>query len=217
MTPEDSFEKPVLVYIADPMCSWCYGFQKEIEIVLERMGNEIEFRLLMGGLHQHTRQPMNEKFKEFLINHWREIALKTGQPFSFELLKNDNFIYNTIPACRAVVTSSIIDPGKSYSYFKEIQKAFFVDNYDTNNITTYLDIADKLNIKRSSFEYLYTSPVSNQKTLEQFSICLTLNARVFPTVLLQVHHKTKLIACGYTEAERMLYLLKDELKKTKVI
>ena len=38
-----------LVYIGDPMCSWCYGFGKELSALMQRMP-EIELDIRVGGV-----------------------------------------------------------------------------------------------------------------------------------------------------------------------
>ncbi len=48
-----------LLYFADPMCSWCYGFAPQI---LQEKSNypEIDFQLVMGGLRPFGRETMPE-------------------------------------------------------------------------------------------------------------------------------------------------------------
>ena len=58
-----------LLYIADPLCSWCYGFGPELARVLERHP-DAELDLLMGGLRPYNTERMSERFKEMLRGHW---------------------------------------------------------------------------------------------------------------------------------------------------
>ena len=39
-----------LVYLADPMCSWCYGFSPVIAAIAERFEDRMPLQLVMGGL-----------------------------------------------------------------------------------------------------------------------------------------------------------------------
>ena len=50
MMSQSSAEKPHLLYVADPMCSWCYGFSPVIGAVAGHFGDRLPVRLLMGGL-----------------------------------------------------------------------------------------------------------------------------------------------------------------------
>ena len=49
-----------LIYIADPMCSWCYGFGKTIAELLAEPGEAapLQLALVMGGLRPFTTEPM---------------------------------------------------------------------------------------------------------------------------------------------------------------
>lgn len=39
-----------LLYIADPLCSWRYGFRDEITKLKDHFSEELGFLLIMGGL-----------------------------------------------------------------------------------------------------------------------------------------------------------------------
>ena len=39
-----------LVYFADPMCSWCYGFSPVIREIADHFGERLPVEVVMGGL-----------------------------------------------------------------------------------------------------------------------------------------------------------------------
>lgn len=203
--------KPNLIYIGDPMCAWCYGFHPEIISLIQHYRERVNLELVMGGLHRENKEAVNEQFRVFLINHWREISRKTGCTFSFDVLRREGFIYNTTQACRAVVTAGMIS-NNGFEYFRKLQEAFFISNRDTTTEDTFLEIAYETGINLEQFTSVYRDELSNEKTKEHFSIAASLNARVYPTVLLRIGSKIKLIACGYTERERMHGIVEHELK-----
>ena len=47
-----------LYYVADPMCSWCWGFQPVLEKVKEAVPEELSPVYIMGGLARDTDDPM---------------------------------------------------------------------------------------------------------------------------------------------------------------
>ena len=49
-----------LIYIADPMCSWCYGFAKTVDELLADPGDAapLQLALVMGGLRPFTTEPI---------------------------------------------------------------------------------------------------------------------------------------------------------------
>jgi len=45
-------------YIADPMCSWCWGFAPIIEKIRERYSDRLNFGLMLGDLRPGTKEPI---------------------------------------------------------------------------------------------------------------------------------------------------------------
>jgi len=60
-----------LIYIGDPMCSWCWGISPELN-ALERYATSenIPFKVLMGGLRPGGGEEWNDEFKGYLRHHW---------------------------------------------------------------------------------------------------------------------------------------------------
>ena len=59
-----------LIYFADPMCSWCYGFSPVVRAMRQRFGEVLPMRLIMGGLRPGTADPMPEAARRNLVRHW---------------------------------------------------------------------------------------------------------------------------------------------------
>src|SRR2546430_8600662 len=102
-----------LAYFADPLCSWCYGFSPELAKLLESHP-ELELDLVMGGLRAFNTEVMSSAFKDMLREHWRHVAASSAMPFSEAILERDDFVYDTEPACRGVVTARAIDATKAF-------------------------------------------------------------------------------------------------------
>ena len=77
-----------LLYIADPLCSWCYGFGPELSKLIERHP-DARVDLVMGGLRPFNTKVMTTEFKEMLRGHWRHVATASGLPFSESLFERD--------------------------------------------------------------------------------------------------------------------------------
>ena len=70
-----------LVYVGDPMCSWCWGFSPVIEAIRREYGVRLKIELLLGGLRAGTKDPMPSTQREALLHHWLAVHRMTGQPF----------------------------------------------------------------------------------------------------------------------------------------
>ena len=73
--------KPKLIYIGDPMCSWCYGFSNELSFIVEEYEDTVEFEMIMGGLRPYNTETMID-LKDFLSHHWEDVAKASGKKFS---------------------------------------------------------------------------------------------------------------------------------------
>jgi len=49
-------KKMTLIYIGDPMCSWCYGLANEWETTYKTFEQEANIELIMGGLRPYNKQ-----------------------------------------------------------------------------------------------------------------------------------------------------------------
>src|SRR4029078_4975751 len=76
--------KPLdLVYFADPMCSWCYGFGRELAGVIgqESLRRTVKLDLIMGGLRAYNTAAMDADAKRTTRSHWEQVREKTGLAF----------------------------------------------------------------------------------------------------------------------------------------
>ena len=115
-----------IIYIADPMCSWCYGFSKEITHLKEHYEKEFSFELIMGGLRPGGGDPWTDEFKNMLKHHWEKVGEASGLPFGYQLFDREFFNYDTEPACRAVCIMKEMNPEIAFDFFKAVQSGFVV-------------------------------------------------------------------------------------------
>ena len=73
-----------LYYVADPMCSWCYGFVGEWQRAKKEIG--LPVRLVMGGLAPDSDEPMPDDTREMVRGAWRAVAETAGAEFNLSLI-----------------------------------------------------------------------------------------------------------------------------------
>ena len=172
-----------LLYVADPMCSWCYGFAPVIEGLADHFGETLPIGLLMGGLRAGNTKPMTDVDKRTIAGHWRNVAERTGQPFDFGLFQRQGWIYDTEPACRAVVTMRLLNPRLALGYKTSVQHAFYAENRDTTDPEVLADIAADAGVDRAIFHAELTSPEARSATARDFRTAQEAGIRGFPTLL----------------------------------
>jgi putative protein-disulfide isomerase len=193
-----------LLYIADPMCSWCYGFGPELTKLVERHP-EARLELVMGGLRPFNTKVMSPEFKEMLRGHWRHVATASGLPFSESIFERDDFAYDTEPACRAVVTARRLDPAKAYAYLKAVQLAFYRDGRDVTRASVLADIAAECGYEREIFLMRFESPAMQAETQGDFARTQSLGVGGFPTLGLVDGSQVFLVTSGYATQDVLEY------------
>ena len=96
--PQETAERHLL-YFADPMCSWCWGFSLSVDRMIEDLPDTLEIRPVMGGLRPGTTEIMHDRAKDSTRNHWEHVKEASGQPFDFEF--STAMILSTTPNRRA--------------------------------------------------------------------------------------------------------------------
>lgn len=205
-------EKPRLIYVGDPMCSWCYGISDELGQVVAHFKDKVELEVVMGGLRAGGGEEWNQSFRDFLRHHWEDVGMRSGQPFSFKLLDLEYFDYDTEPACRAVVTAQSMDETLAFSFFKEVQKGFYMESRDTKKVEFYKTICERMDIDFKEFSKRFDSFEMKEKTVNHFQRSANLGARSFPTVLLQYRGQTHRIAIGYSTFEKMKTRIEEVIR-----
>ena len=193
-----------LIYVGDPMCSWCWGISNDFEELTKYTQDDFETEVLLGGLRPGTTLPMDEKMKDFIRHHWDEVAKRTGQLFNFSILEKDvEFIYDTEVPSRAVIIAREIKPELTFNVFRDIQQAFYEDNKDTNKLETYLPLIKNYEIDENDFIARFNSEVYQKKSYEDFALSRKIGVTGFPTVILGFADQLHALALGYAPFEKM--------------
>ena len=201
-----------IIYVGDPMCSWCYGFGDQITKLLAKYP-ESGFELVMGGLRKDGDEHIST-LKDFLKDHWMEISRKTGVKFNFGILDKDIY-YNTEPACRAITTFRTYNKKDLLSYFKDVQEAFYYHNHNPFQTENYADLASKYGVDKKAFENRMTSDLGYKLVMDDFNRAMKMRANSFPTVFMEYNNMTYLIAKGYESADNMAMKIEELLMKLR--
>ena len=122
-----------LIYVADPMCSWCWGFAPSIEAIADHH-SDLPIRVVMGGLRPGAAaEPLNEGMRSYLTRAWTSVSERSGQPFDHSFLDRDTWIYDTEQAAIAVVAMRRVDESQTLSFLTRLQRAFYAEAFDVTD------------------------------------------------------------------------------------
>lgn len=199
--------KLMLWYFADPMCSWCWGFSPVIEAIRENYQDRLSVSLVMGGLRPKMREAVTPQLREEILHHWHEVHRRTGQPFLFEGAMPEGFVYDTEPACRAVVTVSEINARLNFPYLKRVHAAFYAEKKDVTNAEVLAVLAEELGIISNDFTQAFHSDRIKLKVREQFQQSMQWGIRGFPTLILQNKTEYRELTRGYQPLDQLSPIL----------
>ncbi len=193
-----------LIFIADPMCSWCYGFEPELSALLDGLP-EVPLDIVLGGLRTHQREALTTEKRATILSHWQQVQAATGLPFDDAALMRDGFIYDTEPACRAVVTARRLAPQSAYPVLRAIQQAFYVAGQDVTKAEVLADIAAAamtqagFPIDPAGFQASWGSETAQQATQKDFDLAKQWGVTGFPTLVLERNGELDLVSSGYAQ------------------
>ena len=172
-----------LIYFADPMCSWCWGFSPVVDQIQESYGEDLPVLLVLGGLQPGNTKPLTEKAKESIKEHWGHVYERSAQPFDQTFFDRDGFIYDTEPPSRAIIAMHSLAQDGSLTALKSVHKAFYAENKDVTSSDVLADIAEELGHDRSAFLAAFDAEEIHKATQRGFEFSRSINVTGFPTLL----------------------------------
>jgi putative protein-disulfide isomerase len=179
------------------MCSWCWGFTPVIDAIKQAYEDRLKIALMLGGLRPGTTESMTAARRAEILHHWHEVQRRTGQHFTFEDAMPDGFVYDTEPPSRAVIAVAEIKPDETFSFFKTVQAAFYVQRQDVTQTQTLAALAASHHIPAPQFLERFHADDVKAKTQTHFQQTQQAGVRGFPTVVLQDASGPMLLTHGY--------------------
>jgi putative protein-disulfide isomerase len=198
------------VYFADPMCSWCYGFSPVITALAERFEGRLGLQVVMGGLRAGNTAPMRTEDKTYIREAWTQVGAASGQPFDFSFFDREDFVYDTEPACRAVVTARRLLPRLALPFMGRISQAFYAENRDMTSTEEIAAVAEEAGFEEQQFTDAFLGAEARNETFRDFLAAQELGIQGFPTLIAGSEAKGyALVTNGY----RLLDDLLDPLER----
>lgn len=183
--PHDTTATPYhFVYFADPMCSWCYGFSPIMGQLADHFAGRLGVKLVVGGLRAGNTQAMREQDRDYIRSAWQRVGAATGRPFDQTFFDRDHFIYDTEPACRAVVTMRQRRPAEALAFMGRISEAFYANNRDTTDADVLCDLAAEAGDDRDSFRAEFLAADTRNATIRDFHFAQQSGVSGFPCLLI---------------------------------
>jgi putative protein-disulfide isomerase len=194
-----------LIYVHDPMCSWCWGFRPTFERLCGELPGGIDVVWLLGGLAPDSDQPMPPEMQARLQDTWRRIQQRIpGTRFNFDFWRDCRPRRSTWPACRAVIAARTLEPALETDMVHAIQRAYYLEARNPSDPETLARLARELGLDVDEFSGLLDAPKTQSTLREEIEQSRRLGVHGFPSLRLQIGESHWPVPVDYTDAGTML-------------
>lgn len=202
------------IYVMDPMCAWCYGFEPELEEFLEKHPS-VEIDWIMGGLAPDTHEPMEENLKQTISSYWYAIEKQTRVTFNHDYWKLNTPYRSTYPACRAVISAERLQAKSAQQMVKAIQSAYYLEAKNPSLEETLVACASSIGFDENLFAEVFHSADTEQRLQQHLTLTYQLQARAFPALFYgNAMNQTYPLTLSYTKTaslEQRLNTIKGKI------
>ncbi len=201
----------IVYYVADPMCSWCWGFQANLVQIKEALPSDLPLVYVMGGLARDSDEPMPEDVKAYVKNAWRQVTAETGAPFNWDFWEVCEPRRSTYPSCRAFYAAQAQGEESGVLMFEAIQRAYYQDARNPSDVSTLVAVAGEIGLDVDRFVQDIKSEAIEKTMQEGFQLRRALNANEFPSLVLRKGDRVDFLMRGYDAVDVVLERFKQAL------
>jgi putative protein-disulfide isomerase len=191
-----------LIYVHDPMCSWCFGFSKVYQQFTEQLPENIEVIRLLGGLAPDTDKIMPESTRQMVQQNWRRIEqLIPGVEFNYDFWTKCQPRRATYPACRAVIAAREQGDEFDDSMTRQIQQAYYRQARNPSDNETLIELAGEIGLDQGRFSEQLVADQTQQRLLDEIATARSIGISGFPSLVLQNDDEFESLLVHYTDAD----------------
>jgi len=192
---------PILYYVMDPMCSWCWGFRPVLEQLRELLPAETRIRYVMGGLAPDTEELMPAETCAYVQSMWRAVTERCGAEFNPAFWDRCRPRRSTWPACRAVLAGELLDPDSVPAMILAIQQAYYLHARNPSERETLIALAGEIGLQPQRFATHLDSAMVQTRLQQGFDLRRRLGADHFPSLLLEAGGHRHWLTSGYADLD----------------
>lgn len=183
-TVEADSPENILIYVHDPMCSWCYGFRPTWKALKALLPDGLPVVSVLGGIAGDSKVAMPDEMVDYLKRTWDRIESTCGVSFNHDYWKQTPPPpRTTFISCRAVVAAERI-AGRGEAFNERIQDAYYQEAKNVWDPKVLCDLASAFGFNRDRFKSELESEEVRAVHSEQQQLAQRLKVEGYPSVLL---------------------------------
>ena len=204
--------KPVLYYVHDPMCSWCWGFRPVLEQIKQALAGKVDFQYILGGLAPDTGRMMPEHMQHTIIETWRRIQSDIpGTEFNFDFWSRCKPRRSTYPSCRAVIACRMQQPVLAEAMVNSIQQAYYLNARNPSDDEVLIQLAKETGLNVKTFIRDFESDACRNLLESELLLARDLYVSSFPTLVLSRGVVNATIQIDYNNSDNILQQIFQKL------
>lgn len=194
-----------LIYVHDPMCSWCWGFEPVRKKLFDALDTSISIKRFVGGLAPDSSEPMPAQMQTMLKNTWQKIEQSIpGTTFNYNFWTQCQPRRSTYPSNRAVIAARLQSECFDTLMTYRIQQAYYSEAKNPSNDSVLIELAREIGLDVEKFTHDLNA--KNVETLLEKELMYTrqLGLNSFPSVAFKVKNNVYSITLDYNNSKNML-------------
>jgi len=185
-----------LIYVHDPMCSWCWGYKPTWQKLESALANILPIEYRIGGLAADSDQPMSADMQLQLQGIWQNISNQLGTEFNFNFWRECQPRRSTYPSCRAALIARSFN--KEPQMIDAIQQAYYLQAQNPSDEAVLIQLSEQISLDASLFsQYLHSNELKRRFD-DELNYVRSLPIQGFPSLVLIKNNSAYPIAINYT-------------------
>lgn len=142
---------PVLHYLYDPFCGWCYAAALLLRVARRHLAVQGHGGGMMAG---KLRQRVSPQLRQYVMPHDRRIAQLTGQPFGeayFDgLLRDATAVFDSAPPIAAILAADELAQ-RGLDLLGRLQTAHYVEGRRIAELPVLIALAEEIGLPAEPF------------------------------------------------------------------
>jgi putative protein-disulfide isomerase len=194
---------PVLLYVTDPMCSWCYGFTLVIRRLRALWHGRLTVEVVAAGMQPYNREPLSREQKDRMAVSWHRVQERTSLPFNYQMFLQEDFVYDTEPACRAIHVVRRLRPALTLEVLRAMHSAFYADGLNISDPQVLAQVVRPFGIGENLFFALFEADEIIEATEKEFEFVEMLGTTDLPSVYLEGGMGPELLSSGFCQLDEL--------------
>ena len=203
-------DKIIVEYFTDPICAACWGLEPVLREFELKYGDEIDFRVIMGGMLEKSDLTKEEAMAS--ADHWEEFGDMFNMPITGHVQRNEP-LSSSYPASLAYLAAKNQDDKKADLLLRKMREALLVFGKNVDKEEILEQLANEVGLDSLLFMQDFYNPETMERLKHDLSYTRANGVSGFPSIVMYGPNKPSMIIRGV----RQVHEYSDALNKFKEI